>query len=437
MITATGLVSLRGWAPRLQSTALVVRWKQGLVKFVNWIGVLDHMAKVSVEAVKMTDATVSFISLVKRGANRIPFRIVKSDKQESDMIDLGKIFKTTKAEQAPAGPSVMGLVVAKSEFLGDVKEAVKKAGFSIDFVEEREDGTVIFKQSDEAVELDKLTIIKMSDDLLVVMKGFNPYDISKLPFADVVKGQGFFPAVRNATEALQSVIYDAMYSATDAAEAVTKIDAQVAEFSSYLSSLTQQLPQSVFKAEVAVAECLEACTARKTEEAAKADKVKCPECGADNAAGATKCKSCDADMKKPAAKEDNIGGGTSNEEAKKEDPAKGDAPDVAAVVKAAIDAALKPVTDMVASVQGSLTDVTKEVSAIKDGQTALAYKVAEVETTAKSAEATLKGTVIGAPPAGDDVRHIVTEKSAEDDPYTGTFDTAFITRKSAGAKRGR
>ena len=35
--------------------------------------------EVTVDAVELKDVTVSHISLVKRGANRVPFRVVKSD----------------------------------------------------------------------------------------------------------------------------------------------------------------------------------------------------------------------------------------------------------------------------------------------------------------------------------------------------------------------
>jgi hypothetical protein len=47
------------------------------------------MPKLLLEAHELTDADVDFVSLVKRGANRIPFRIVKED--TSDMLDLHKI----------------------------------------------------------------------------------------------------------------------------------------------------------------------------------------------------------------------------------------------------------------------------------------------------------------------------------------------------------
>lgn len=53
--------------------------------------------KIKTTAKKMKDADVRFISLVKRGANRLPFRIIKSDK-DSDMLDLTTLRPVLKGE---------------------------------------------------------------------------------------------------------------------------------------------------------------------------------------------------------------------------------------------------------------------------------------------------------------------------------------------------
>ena len=47
--------------------------------------------KIKATAKELKNADVRFISLVKRGANRIPFRILKTDKGENQMIDLVRI----------------------------------------------------------------------------------------------------------------------------------------------------------------------------------------------------------------------------------------------------------------------------------------------------------------------------------------------------------
>lgn len=57
--------------------------------------------KVKAIAKELRDAEVKFISLVKRGANRIPFRILKNSDEESKMIDLSKIRFVQKTDSMP------------------------------------------------------------------------------------------------------------------------------------------------------------------------------------------------------------------------------------------------------------------------------------------------------------------------------------------------
>ena len=51
---------------------------------------------------QMKNAKVNFISLVTRGANRIPFRVLKSAKGEDNMLDLNQLRHVFKNESAPA-----------------------------------------------------------------------------------------------------------------------------------------------------------------------------------------------------------------------------------------------------------------------------------------------------------------------------------------------
>lgn len=57
--------------------------------------------KVKTTMRQMKNAKVSFISLVTRGANRIPFRVLKSQ-GEDNMLDLSKMAHVFKNEPAPA-----------------------------------------------------------------------------------------------------------------------------------------------------------------------------------------------------------------------------------------------------------------------------------------------------------------------------------------------
>ncbi|MDO5623505.1 MAG: hypothetical protein Q4G71_02330 [Pseudomonadota bacterium] len=59
--------------------------------------------KVKTSMRRLKNAQISFISLVSRGANRIPFRILKSDSGESAMLNLANILKGTPAQTKPMG----------------------------------------------------------------------------------------------------------------------------------------------------------------------------------------------------------------------------------------------------------------------------------------------------------------------------------------------
>lgn len=61
---------------------------------------------------QMKEAKVAFISLVTRGANRIPFRVLKSDKGEDNMLDLSQLRHVFKGD-APAQSKPSGLGFAE------------------------------------------------------------------------------------------------------------------------------------------------------------------------------------------------------------------------------------------------------------------------------------------------------------------------------------
>lgn len=68
--------------------------------------------KVKTTMRQMKNAKVNFISLVTRGANRIPFRVLKSDKGEDNMLDLSQLRHVFKGD-APAQSKPSGLGFAE------------------------------------------------------------------------------------------------------------------------------------------------------------------------------------------------------------------------------------------------------------------------------------------------------------------------------------
>lgn len=63
--------------------------------------------KVKTSMRRLKNAQISFISLVSRGANRIPFRVIKSE-GENQMLDLTQLRHVFKSEAAPSKPTGKG-----------------------------------------------------------------------------------------------------------------------------------------------------------------------------------------------------------------------------------------------------------------------------------------------------------------------------------------
>jgi hypothetical protein len=368
------------------------------------------MAKKIIEATKLENATVGFISLVERGANRIPFRIMKSDNQESGMIDLGKILKMdgkkTKKEETP---TVVGLVVEKSDNFEEVKAAIVASGFSVDTAVENEDGTVIFKQ--EEYDLDKCLVVKMSDELVVVMKGFQPWATDGLSFTETVKSVGFFPSVSIAMDALRDTMYGVLVEAPDGGgpEVIAKMESVLKEFSSYVIDQAKNIPSAVFKCDKAL------------KSMDKKKKMTDEEIAAMEAAKEKAKKEEEAAQEAAAAK---VADPVVTEPAKTE-------PSPEAVLKAGLDTALAPMLTSIQSITDSLAGLSTKVAEISTAQSTLTTKLEKVEEVAKSASDAVKTNIIGGLPAGDEG---LSKQVVKGESSGKCIDTAFDRVQKRGTR---
>lgn len=193
---------------------------------------------------QLKGADVSHVSLVERAANRIPFRVIKSQENQ-DMIDLsrpglGRILKGEKTKPAAAAPAVSAIVVTTpeaTEVVEAVTKAITESGLSLPHVVKNEDGTTTFATDEQF--MDGASIIRLSDKMLAVVKGFEGVP----PENAFVASKGFFPS--------RSIAAGAM------GEMVTKGDpvAIAADFQQYVANLTG-LPEAVAKADELVHEAL-------------------------------------------------------------------------------------------------------------------------------------------------------------------------------------
>lgn len=379
------------------------------------------MARVKLKANKLENPSVSYISLVSRGANRIPFRIIKLDK-EQEMLDLNGLFRREPVrKEEPSTPAIeatlVGLVVEKSDRLEEVASLLSEAGFTTDNREEGEDNTVVFKQADE---IEGATIFKLNDQMLALVKGVNPEeDLSDLSFVEVHKEHGFLPSVELAGQFTMNNVL--ALSASEDEERVQKSAGAIEELQVYTAFCNQVLPAKVVKAASDVDVLMQNPPEEKPEETPAAEATP----NAEEPVAKT-------DEEVPAAEATPEATPEVSEQASPVTPES-----VQEMVQKSVEGILESVKEMVvkanADIAEALSHVSKtveglseQVSGIKEQGETLATKMAEVESVAKSAEQSVKGTVVGAEPADD--RQV--RKQENHDPRSGVFDTAFLPRKN-------
>lgn len=388
---------------------------------------------------EMKEADVRFISLVTRGANRIPFRIVKSDK-ENGMIDLGNIKKVLKGEKVTPkseAPEVVAVVVMDHDeaTLEGVKKALADNGLTFDKATKNEDGTVVLASGDLPADAH---IVRLSEDMAVVMKGFAPYGealSNSTNFSDVMAAQGYYQGLRTACDAAVSTISNILYKAESGVDASSKVSDVLSKFSTYVNTLTKGLPTSAFKAEVAVAEVVKSAKDKMKE---KGDGMACPE-GVDPKKWA---EMSDAEKKawKPKAKKEDGQGAeegapagegsapTANAEGEGAAPAQGAA--AGAEKSEESGAALKAVMEQLSALSEAVKGVSGEVAKVAKSQGELSGRVDEIARKAETATQAVKSTVVAGAGAGDEPAQTQqVKKSGDSDLRTGCFDTGFMRRR--------
>ena len=192
----------------------------------------------TVSANALTDVQVNRVSLVRRGANRIPFRLLKGD---TDMLDLSRLFKSDlEASRVTA-------VVVRKGAEEAAKARLTAAGLSVANPEEGDESTIFHQgKNPEAGDI----IVKMDEDVGVVVhvaKGFKPYEFQSEGFKQSMKVEGFYPSVTTAFDTLRTVMHRALETSASPEDAVGNVAAAIDDFKGYVGKLTSSLPKSAFQ----------------------------------------------------------------------------------------------------------------------------------------------------------------------------------------------
>ncbi len=202
--------------------------------------------KVVIQARELSEMDVNIISLVKRGANRIPFRIVKSDGEST--MNISNLF-VWKQEPQPA--AVVACVLAKTANHDAYTKALEKGGFDVDHVTEGEDGTVtlMFTKSDEMTDA---VALKVSDDAALIVvgveKGLLAFPDSNSFIENITKA-GFAPSYHIANEILNETVGNIIFSEGDAEETKGQVQKAIEDFGGYIDAILSTIPVQAFKAE--------------------------------------------------------------------------------------------------------------------------------------------------------------------------------------------
>lgn len=382
---------------------------------------------------ELHDAEVSWISLVDRPANRIPFRIMKAEnidaKRSNTMVNLGLagLFNTSK-EEVKAAPSISAIVL-KAEDQERMLPMLAEAGFTTDDLITDQEGIVIVKQ--EEFDAENVVTVRLKNETAVILshvdKAFTPYP-ETLSFDEKLKASGFFPSVSMATEALMDTITEIMYDARSPEDVKTKMDIAVGEYSTFVSGLASALPVAAFKVESLEMKDSEDATAEavKDEDGSKdiakdadteaTEAVKEEEAPADETPAKDAVKEEHGDecpegeeMKdgKCQSKKEDDKGATEDEVVAKDETSEGTEVDKEVAKEGTgEDSKMDQLIGLVASLKSDLDDglkaVRDDVEKVKSDTEGYANRIEQVEATAKSAETAVKGTVVAGSEAGSD-----------------------------------
>lgn len=360
------------------------------------------------KANELVDAHINRVSLVKRGANQDPLRILKED-QSGAGLDLANINKSLGAVVSKSACEIVFFSAKADEDASALEKTITDLGLTIKSTLDTDNGTV-FMIGDTVPE--DVVIAEIGDNMFAAFTGLPikkadlyPTGEEATDFMEVLGRQGAMPLASVALDALSTVVRNSIYSAKNSADAKSNISKAVRSLGAYLDAVVEMIPLTAFKAELMLEDgdddviekaeddpsnvaAAEDVADKKKPEDEKVEKT-------DDAEGEKKPEGEGEKAPVAEAKDDQPKADPVKEEPKTEQKSAGaaDADAITAAVMKALDAKLAPVT-----------------SAVKE----VADRVAQTEKS-------IQGTTIGG--KGGDER----TRTAKNDQPSGTDDFTFDT----------
>lgn len=202
--------------------------------------------KIKMQGSELKKVDIEYLSLVKRGANRSPFKVVKSEDQPGLVNSISKFFQMSEPT-----PQVVAIFVEKSA-LAKALPNLADSGFTLDNHEEAGD-SYVFKQegfdTDDGV---NVVIVKSESSVAFAVSNVVKYAdcfTGQLSFDPRVEAEGMYPGINAALGALQGTIGNLVAGVVKTNDLQASIAEQSAAFNAYVTQLSKALPESVAKFE--------------------------------------------------------------------------------------------------------------------------------------------------------------------------------------------
>jgi len=355
--------------------------------------------KVVIQARELSEMDVNIISLVKRGANRIPFRIVKSDGDPT--MNLSNIFLKKPA------PALVAVVLAKTADQEAYTKALADGGFEVDHVltGEGDDKTIslMFTKSDEVTDA---VAFKVSDDAALVISGVEKGLLAfpdSISFIENITKAGFAPSYRIANDILTETVGNIIFSEGDAEATKTAVQKAIEDFGGYIEAILSTIPVQAFKAEEIVVDVEKGLLNSPAKPKKKAKKKPVKETKDEDEQEDDAEAEDDSDADDSSADDS---GDDSGDDESGDDDAEGseddDSEEVSKDPKAEDDSSEdgtkdEDKDDAIAAMSKSLTGIAEGIAELKTSQTdavkVLSDRLTDLEAKVKKTDEALAGTV--------------------------------------------
>ena len=215
---------------------------------------------VKILAKELVNPKPNFLSVVAYPASRETFKIFKSEEQGALKMKLEE-YLAKKAQYDNDKPEMVGMLfhdedgfieILKSEHGEVLESALSECGFELaqDRVQKSESTGDIVLKSELFNPDDAVDVIKITPDISVIMKGFDPYraEMAKSTiFAENMATQGACEGIESAFEIGEDTVMAILNDAESPEEAVALIDAAIAQLNTYVRALVAAIPQKAFQ----------------------------------------------------------------------------------------------------------------------------------------------------------------------------------------------